>query len=701
MKFKIFSISVLFLLASLVGEAQSNKKKSKKKPKKTTEKSSSRTSEDDKNPLLEKQKKAWSVSVFGGHNRIEGDLNNVGFGLGYGLNLQKMLGHTVGLRISLVNGSARSLHEFTNPDVPDIISSLGSGNANYRTNNNPYYMFTKLDYTSISGQAVFNLHNMNFFNLHPKYNMYAFIGFGGMAFQTYYDALDENDNIYSYNDVSFNETTKTREILKELKPKYDGTFETPGDQTVNNGTFFDRQTAPYVPFGVGFGRKFNERFSLSLELTSVFTGTDLIDGYRWYAQGVPSPNLDNIVQAFLCLNIKLSKQEAIFWYTNPLYLPYKTIAENKKKLEKVDELEDKMDDLELKMDTTMGRMGLMYTDGDGDGVSDFFDREGNSPEEAIVDGAGRTIMFTDDEGNLVMVDPNAQSRVGRSGNFGANEEIPGNINGGGNNFTKDDNGGGTNEPERRSGIPNKNSGGGGVVNNYYGENPNVTSTGAPKQSFDKNSKVGRTVIGKSDKEGNLTAGLGGGNRAFGAGASSSSYGFLPAVFFEFNSDVVRQQYYPELYEVAATLKANPNLKVYVIGHTDIRGSEAYNIDLGRRRANNVVRALTQYFSVNANQLEIQTQGELDNLTQNRIEPAHSANRRVQFSTTGKSGIEPIKTKPSSSTTNVKTKTTPANELPSNTPVPSDFDNTVEQIIEESKPKVEEKVEEQIIIPEDF
>ena len=56
---------------------------------------------------------------------------------------------------------------------------------------------------------------------------------------------------------------------------------------------------------------------------------------------------------------------------------------------------------------------------------------------------------------------------------------------------------------------------------------------------------------------------------------------------------------PGLDEVARLLKQRPSLKVYIVGHTDMKGSLAHNMPLSKGRAGSVVRALVRDYGISA------------------------------------------------------------------------------------------------------
>lgn len=106
--------------------------------------------------------------------------------------------------------------------------------------------------------------------------------------------------------------------------------------------------------------------------------------------------------------------------------------------------------------------------------------------------------------------------------------------------------------------------------------------------------------------------------------------------FELNSDKIRPTSYDKLNQAASIIKTlNSSDKFLVIGATDTRGSDKYNMDLSARRANAVVKYLNNQ-GVNNSMLEAEGRGKTD-LKYPECDPAtkcpewkNEANRRVYF-----------------------------------------------------------------------
>ena len=77
------------------------------------------------------------------------------------------------------------------------------------------------------------------------------------------------------------------------------------------------------------------------------------------------------------------------------------------------------------------------------------------------------------------------------------------------------------------------------------------------------------------------------------------------------------------------LLENPNLRLALVGHTDERGSQKYNLALGKLRARAVARALAIH-GVAADRIAVLSYGKTQPIVVGRDERACSQNRRVEL-----------------------------------------------------------------------
>lgn len=101
------------------------------------------------------------------------------------------------------------------------------------------------------------------------------------------------------------------------------------------------------------------------------------------------------------------------------------------------------------------------------------------------------------------------------------------------------------------------------------------------------------------------------------------------VYFDFDSFVVRDDGRPVVEAHARVLNANRSRKMIVEGHTDERGGREYNLALGQKRAEAVVRSLTLLGAGDA-QLEAVSFGEERPSAPGSDEAAWAKNRRAEL-----------------------------------------------------------------------
>jgi len=101
---------------------------------------------------------------------------------------------------------------------------------------------------------------------------------------------------------------------------------------------------------------------------------------------------------------------------------------------------------------------------------------------------------------------------------------------------------------------------------------------------------------------------------------------LQDIHFDFDRSVVRDGDKPKLLANANLLKANPGLSFSIEGHCDDRGTTAYNLSLGERRAVATRRYLVA-LGVSPSQLTTVSYGEERGVCNDENEACWSQNRR--------------------------------------------------------------------------
>jgi len=355
-----------------------------------------------------KPRSQWELGVHGGLYNISGDvpselLWNSG-GYGFGGHLRKSIGYVLSLRGSYTYGVGRGL-QFQPADAIEYSNNAAWNGANFGgpgAGTTPYGGTTPIfyNYRMESHQANIDLiasfTNIRFHKARTGISVYGFAGFGGLAYQTWVNALDENFGAYDFSSVitgaeengtpgiQHDERKEAKRLLRDL---LDDSYETAAQS--NAGTrrsdIFDNKTAAAVfSFGIGTQFRLSKRINLAIEdrvTTIIGYDEDLLDGQRYGRVGdnaVVSPNKDGINYLSVGLNFNLgagSKRVEPLYWLNPLDYSYG----------------------ELSNPRHMILPDPVLSDADGDGIADQFDKCPGTPAGVAVDSHGCP-MDTDGDG---------------------------------------------------------------------------------------------------------------------------------------------------------------------------------------------------------------------------------------------------------------------------------------------------------------
>jgi peptidoglycan-associated lipoprotein len=104
---------------------------------------------------------------------------------------------------------------------------------------------------------------------------------------------------------------------------------------------------------------------------------------------------------------------------------------------------------------------------------------------------------------------------------------------------------------------------------------------------------------------------------------------LEDIYFDYDQSVLRADARTTLEENAKVLRANNGQKIVIEGHCDERGTLAYNLILGERRAQSVKRYL-ENLGVATSQLQIISYGKERPFCTDHSEACWQSNRRAHF-----------------------------------------------------------------------
>jgi outer membrane protein OmpA-like peptidoglycan-associated protein len=102
------------------------------------------------------------------------------------------------------------------------------------------------------------------------------------------------------------------------------------------------------------------------------------------------------------------------------------------------------------------------------------------------------------------------------------------------------------------------------------------------------------------------------------------------ILFDFDKTDIKPDSKPQIDEIARLMRASPNLRLHVVGHTDNQGQLAYNMDLSRRRAQSVVQALVQAHGIAAARLISHGVGPIAPVAPNTDDAGRARNRRTEL-----------------------------------------------------------------------
>ena len=326
-------------------------------------------------PYPAKPRNQWEIGLQAGAFSIAGDVRSRFPGLGLALHARKALGYVFSLRGQVGFGTTKGLN--FQP------SSFYGKNTAWNGYTGQVFYNYKTNVYDLSLQGVVTLSNIRFHKAKSSFNIYAFAGLGGMIYDTKIDARKGDGSTYQaeftaiaakYSPNNFQYKDR-KDIKKDLKDALDGKYETEAQFDNSQPKVFKKPFRPILNLGAGVQFKLSKKLSLALEDKITIPKTDLLDGQQWQENGVPGVSLataqsrDYDTYNFLSVGLNLSvggKSVEPLWWLNPLDYAYNEI--NKPRHMKLPK--------------------PVLDDADGDGVTDQFDQEPNTPAGAPVDSHG-------------------------------------------------------------------------------------------------------------------------------------------------------------------------------------------------------------------------------------------------------------------------------------------------------------------------
>jgi len=106
-------------------------------------------------------------------------------------------------------------------------------------------------------------------------------------------------------------------------------------------------------------------------------------------------------------------------------------------------------------------------------------------------------------------------------------------------------------------------------------------------------------------------------------------GYLEDIFFDYDKFAIKPEYHDRLQRGAEWIKNHPDTQVTIEGHCDLRGTNQYNLILGKKRS----KATFDYFvklGIDPARLTVTTVGEEQPFETGNSEKAYASNRRSHF-----------------------------------------------------------------------
>ncbi len=321
-------------------------------------------------PYPARPRDQWELGISGGASMILGDVSP-NFGYGGGLSLRKSLGHTFSVRAGYVGSINKGIDYKlrTNASLPGNLANnpyAGYGNNGFVANYRNALHQGNLD-------LIASLNTPSYYRGNPKTNIYALVGYSILAADV--DVIvgpNKRPPTNFFNGINF--SGKRSDIKEAVKERLGGNNLDFGGNGVNApalngnreniGRLNNNQLLRHaIGVGAGYAIKLSNKINVALEQRFTVPFDDNMDGL---AVG-GSKDIISYTSGRININLGNSaKRTQPLWWINPNNFVYNEI--NKPS--------------HMKLPTPV------LPDADGDGVTDQFDMEPNTPAGVPVDVRG-------------------------------------------------------------------------------------------------------------------------------------------------------------------------------------------------------------------------------------------------------------------------------------------------------------------------
>lgn len=293
---------------------------------------------------------------------------------GFAIHVRKALGYVFSLRAQYLYGIGKGLN--WKPSYGYANDPIWADHYSAAALTPVYYNF-KTSVNDLSLQGLFTLNNVRFHKQKTGFVIYGGAGFGATVYDTKVNALDANGQPYNFASITQGAYKDRKSIRKALKSLMDNSYES---QAQTNSTPGGSALGPKLGSGTlrfsgsviaGMAFKLSKSINLALEERWTFIKDDLLDGQEWQEHPRTDPaqtrDYDSYSYTSVGLNFNIGKKAVEpLWWINPLDYAYSEINQPK----------------HMKLPKPV------LDDADGDGVTDQFDKEPNTPAGCPVDTHG-------------------------------------------------------------------------------------------------------------------------------------------------------------------------------------------------------------------------------------------------------------------------------------------------------------------------
>ena len=314
-------------------------------------------------PYPSKPRSMWELGISGGTSFLFSDVDPK-FGFGGGISVRKSLGHVISVRAGW-NGSYNYGLDYR-PRTANA-SDLGGPWSQLYTNGGKQFVANYRNAIhQLSLDFIGSLNSISNYRGNPKTDIYVLAGYSIISSDVDVNALNSSNAPYNFASINYLQSRKN--IKSDLKNLLDDSYENNAAAVNANRDAVTRTSKNQLirhglDLGAGVAFRLTDRFNLGIEQKFTLPFDDNFDGIK---QGKTNDFI-SATQFRINMNMgKSSKNVLPLWWLNPNNYVYNEVNAPK----------------HMKMPP------VVLPDADGDGVTDQFDMEPNTPAGSPVDSHG-------------------------------------------------------------------------------------------------------------------------------------------------------------------------------------------------------------------------------------------------------------------------------------------------------------------------